>query len=45
MRKAIALIELVFAIVVIAITLLAVPNLIATTTKAHKRRFLMLYLI
>jgi len=34
MRKAIALIELVFAIVVIAITLLAVPNLIATTTKA-----------
>ena len=34
MRKAIALIELIFAIVVMAITLLAVPNLIATTTKA-----------
>ena len=34
MRKAIALIELIFAIVVIGITLLAVPNLLNTTTKA-----------
>ena len=34
MKKAIALIELVFAIVIIAITLISVPNLIAVTTKA-----------
>ena len=34
MRRAIALIELIFAIVVIAITLISVPNLISTTTKA-----------
>jgi type II secretory pathway pseudopilin PulG len=34
MKRAIALIELIFAIVVIGITLLAVPNLLATTTKA-----------
>ena len=34
MRKAIALIELIFAIVVIGITLLSVPNIIKTTTKA-----------
>jgi Tfp pilus assembly protein PilV len=34
MRRAIALIELIFAIVVIGITLLAVPNLLSTTTKA-----------
>jgi len=37
MRKAIALIELVFAIVIIGITLLAVPNLIATTTKSSSQ--------
>lgn len=37
MRKAIALIELVFAIVIIGITLLAVPNLIATTTKSSNQ--------
>ena len=34
MKKAIALIELIFAIVVIGITLLSVPNIIKTTTKA-----------
>jgi type II secretory pathway pseudopilin PulG len=34
MRKAIALIELIFAIVIIAITLISVPNLVATTSKA-----------
>ena len=36
MKKAIALIELIFAIVVIAITLLSVPNLISKTNKASK---------
>ncbi|RUM67144.1 MAG: hypothetical protein DSZ06_01895 [Sulfurospirillum sp.] len=36
MKKGIALIELIFAIVVIGITLMAVPNLIATTTKASR---------
>ncbi len=36
MKKAIALIELIFAIVVIGITLISVPNLIATTTKGTK---------
>ena len=36
-RKAIALIELIFAIVVIAITLLSVPNLISQTTKASNQ--------
>jgi len=35
-RRGIALIELIFAIVVIAITLLAVPNLISQTTKSSK---------
>ncbi len=34
MRRAIALIELIFAMVVIAITLISVPNLISKTTKA-----------
>jgi len=34
MKKAIALLELIFAIVVIGITLVSVPNLIRTTTKA-----------
>jgi len=34
MKKAIALIELIFAIVIIGITLLAVPNLLSNTTKA-----------
>ncbi len=34
MRRAIALLELIFAIVVIGITLVSVPNLIRTTTKA-----------
>jgi len=34
MRRAIALIELIFAIVIIGITLLTVPNLLNTTTKA-----------
>ena len=37
MKKGIALIELVFAIVIIAITLLSVPNLISTTTKASSQ--------
>ncbi len=37
MKKAIALIELIFAIVVIAITLLSVPNLISQTTKASNK--------
>ena len=36
-RKAIALIELIFAIVIIAITLLSVPNLISETTKASNK--------
>jgi len=36
MRKAIALIELIFAIIVIAITLLAVPNLLALSNKTTK---------
>ena len=36
MKKGIALIELIFAIVVIGITLMAVPNLISTTTKASR---------
>jgi type II secretory pathway pseudopilin PulG len=36
-RKAIALIELIFAIVVIAITLLSVPNLISQTTQASNK--------
>jgi len=39
MKKGIALIELIFAIVIIGITLLAVPNLIATTTKASNQSF------
>ena len=34
MRKGIALIELIFAIVIIGITLMSVPNLMKTTTKA-----------
>ncbi len=37
MRKGIALIELIFAIVVIAITLLSVPNLIHQTNKASNQ--------
>ena len=37
MRKAIALIELIFAMVVIAITLLSVPNLINQTTQASNK--------
>jgi len=37
MRKGIALIELIFAMVVIAITLLAVPNLISQTSKASNQ--------
>ena len=37
MRKGIALLELIFAMVVIAITLLAVPNLIQQTTKASNQ--------
>ncbi len=37
MRKGIALIELIFAMVVIAITLLAVPNLLSQTTKASNQ--------
>ena len=37
MRKAIALIELIFAMVIIAITLLSVPNLITQTTKASNQ--------
>jgi hypothetical protein len=37
MKRAIALIELIFAIVVIAITLLSVPNLISQTTKASNK--------
>ena len=36
MRKAIAMIELIFAMVIIAITLLSVPNLISKTTQASK---------
>jgi len=34
MKKAIALIELIFAIVIIGITMLTIPNLLNTTTKA-----------
>jgi Tfp pilus assembly protein PilV len=37
MKRAIALIELIFAIVVIGITLISVPNLIKTTTKASSQ--------
>jgi len=37
MKKAIALIELIFAIVVIGITLIVVPNLIKTATKASSQ--------
>ena len=37
MRKGIALIELIFAIVVIAIALISVPNLIRTTVKASNQ--------
>ena len=36
LRKAVALIELIFAMVIIAITLLSVPNLISRTSEASK---------